>query len=98
MTKNTSWQLIFCYHVDSTPPPPPPHPHLQPVQIPQLYVSFILPTCSYPLYLQQGETVLLMACGAGQLEIVEYLHSKGANLNVLDKVRNTVYVHRAYRH
>ncbi len=27
-----------------------------------------------------------MACGAGQLEIVEFLHSKGANLNVLDKV------------
>ncbi len=31
--------------------------------------------------------MLLSACGAGQVEIVEFLHSKGANLNVIDKVR-----------
>ena len=43
------------------------------------------------MYYQHGETVLLMACGAGQLEIVEYLHSKGANLNVLDKVCNDFF-------
>ena len=78
--------------------PTPPDPHLQPIQIQCICACFIFPTFGYPLYLQHGETVLLMACGARQLEIVEYLHSKGANLNVLDKVRNTIYVHRAYRH
>ena len=39
------------------------------------------------MYFQHGETALLTACGGGQLDIIEYLHSKGANLNAVDKVR-----------